>query len=251
MRDLCVIVSAASVLAFAAGSAQAQSAAPMTPLEIGVACAPPPTLDGPAPDVLQVIATQDAVPHTLAGNRDLLVISGGTVAGLQLGQQFFIRRPNRFGTSSTVRSLGVRTLGWVRIVAANESTAIASVEHACGGIIEHDYLVPYVAPVIPLGADRDEPSGEPDFTSLARVLMGDGDREVTGAGDFVLIDRGAAQGVTPGTRLALYRDVGTPGMPLASVGEAVVISAGPVIALTRITRARDAVLSGDYVAIRR
>src|SRR5207247_1064608 len=133
----------------------------------------------------------------------------------------------------------------------NDTTAIASVEHACGGIIEHDYLVPYVAPVIPPGADRDEPTGEPDFTALGRVLIGDENRQATGAGDFVLIDRGAAQGVAPGTRLALYRDVRTPGMPLANVGEAVVINVGPVISLARITRARDAVLSGDYVAIRK
>ena len=40
-------------------------------------------------------------------------------------------------------------------------------------------------------------------------------------------------------------------MPLASVGEAVVITVGPVVSLMRITRARDAVLSGDYVAPRR
>jgi hypothetical protein len=40
-------------------------------------------------------------------------------------------------------------------------------------------------------------------------------------------------------------------MPLASVGEAVVLSTGKTLALTKITRARDAVLSGDYVAPRR
>jgi hypothetical protein len=252
MRTLgSVSLAAASVLVLAAGPARAQDAAPMTPLEIGVACAPPPSLDGPPANVLQVIGPQDPDPRTLGGNRDLLVISGGTLAGVQLGQQFFIRRPNRFGTSSSLLSLGATTLGWIRIVAANDTTAIASVEHACGGIIEHDYLVPYVAPVIPPGADRDEPTGEPDFTALGRVLIGDENRQATGAGDFVLIDRGAAQGVAPGTRLALYRDVRRPGMPLANVGEAVVINVGPVISLARITRARDAVLSGDHVAIRK
>ena len=69
--------------------------------------------------------------------------------------------------------------------------------------------------------------------------------------DFMLIDWGADHGVTPGTRLAIYRDVRTPGLPLASVGDAVVISVGPMLSLTRITRARDAVQSGDYVAIRK
>src|SRR5437867_3623535 len=95
-----LILAAASVLVLAAGLARAQGVAPMTPLEIGVACAPPPSLDGPPANVLQVIGPQDTDPRTLGGNRDLLVISGGTLAGVQLGQQFFIRRPNRFGTSS-------------------------------------------------------------------------------------------------------------------------------------------------------
>ena len=67
----------------------------------------------------------------------------------------------------------------------------------------------------------------------------------------MIIDRGTDQGVTAGARYAIYRDIGSAGMPLASVGEAVVLSAGKTLALTKITRARDAVLSGDYVAPRR
>ena len=67
----------------------------------------------------------------------------------------------------------------------------------------------------------------------------------------MLIDRGTEQGMTPGTRFAIFRDIGAAGMPLASIGEGIVISAREMIALTRITRTRDAVLSGDYVAMRK
>jgi hypothetical protein len=243
-------VLAVIVLGASCAGARAQDR-PMSPLELAAACASPPSLDAPPADALRVVATQDTVPRGLAGNRDLLVINGGTRAGVQLGQAFYVRRPNRFGTASTVLSLGSRTLGWIRVVAANESTAIAAVEHACGGIIEDDFLAPFAPPVVPAGADRDDPTGEPDFTSLARVIVGSEDRQAAAAGDFVLIDRGSNQGLAAGTRLALYRDVRVAGMPLASVGEAVVITVGPLISLTRITRARDAVLSGDYVAVRR
>jgi hypothetical protein len=234
----------------AAGVADAQDAA-LSPLEIAAACAPPPSLDPPPDQALRVLATQDTNPRALAGNRDLIVITGGTLHGVQLNQTYFVRRPNRFGGASDEKALGVKTLGWVRIVAANERTAIAAVEHACGGLFAQDYLVPFVAPVLPAGADRDDSTGEPDFTSLARVIIGSEEREASAAGDFVLIDRGAAHGIAAGTRLAIYRDVQTPGLPLASVGDAIVISVGPAVALTRITRARDAVLSGDYVAIRK
>jgi hypothetical protein len=67
----------------------------------------------------------------------------------------------------------------------------------------------------------------------------------------VFIDQGSDQGVVPGARFALYRDVGPKGTPLASVGEAVVISTGASLSLTRITRARDVVFAGDYVAPRK
>jgi hypothetical protein len=70
-------------------------------------------------------------------------------------------------------------------------------------------------------------------------------------GGYVLIDRGTDQGVTAGERYAIYRDIRSAGMPLASVGEAVVLSTGKTLALTKITSAHDAVLSGDYVAPRR
>jgi len=67
----------------------------------------------------------------------------------------------------------------------------------------------------------------------------------------VLIDLGPDQGVTAGAQYAIYRDIRSAGMPLASVGEAVVLSTGKTLALTKITSAHDAVLSGDYVALRR
>jgi len=251
MRTLFSVV-AAAVLTLDAGSVLAQEQAPaMSPLEIGVACSSPPTIPGPHSDLFRVIGAQETVPRSLFGNRDLLVINAGTAAGVQLGQQFFVRRQTHFQMRLDEPTTGVRTLGWIRVVAVNESTAIATVEHACAGIFEQDYLAPFTPPVVPAGTDRDDPSGEPDFTALARVLIANEDRQAAGAGDFVLIDRGTDQGIVPGTRMALYRDIQSPGMPLASIGEAVAVSVGPTLALTRITRARDAVLSGDYVAIRR
>jgi len=223
----------------------------MSPLEISVACAPPPSMSEPHPAAPRVLGSQDTAPRSLFGSGDLLMVSDGTASGLQLGQRFFVRRANRFGAAYGRNAIGIRTLGWIRIVSLNESTAIASIEHLCDGIVAQDYLEPFVRPVVPVAAALDDTPGEPDFSALAQIVAGDEDRRTGGAGDFMLIDWGADHGVTPGTRLAIYRDVRTPGLPLASVGDAVVISVGPMLSLTRITRARDAVQSGDYVAIRK
>lgn len=240
------------LVTFAAGAVYAQTDAPaLSPLEVLAACAPPPSYDGPPDHALRIIGSQDAVPRSLFGNRDLLVIGGGTSAGVQLGQQFFVRRTNRFGSTYGGRGHGSKTLGWIRVVAVNESTAIATVDHVCGGMVKTDYLEPFVAPVLPAGADRDDTPGQPDFTSLSRVLVGNDGRTEVGSGDFALIDRGSDQGLTAGTRFAVYRDVGVAGLPLSNIGEGIVISMGPAMALARITRVRDAVRVGDYVALRK
>jgi hypothetical protein len=253
MRSHRVLLAAAFVLvATAAGIAQSPPpAAALSQLEIAVACAPPPTFEVPAAAVLRVIGVQDTMPRAEYGTRDLLVVNGGTTAGLQLGQQFYVRRANRFGLDEKGRRRGARTGGWIRIVAVNDTTAIASFEHICGPVAQGDYLEPFVAPVVPPGADRDEAPGEPDFTSMGTIVSGNENRNDMGPGDFMLIDRGSDQGMAPGTRLALYRDVGVAGMPLAALGEAVVISTSLTMSLTRITRTRDAVHNGDYIAPRK
>jgi len=69
-------------------------------------------------------------------------------------------------------------------------------------------------------------------------------------GGLMLIDT-AGQPMQPGSRFAVYRDPHTAGMPLASVGEGVVLSVGEKITLTKITRSRDAIVTGDYVVPRK
>jgi hypothetical protein len=223
----------------------------LTPIEIAAACAPPPTLAGTPDGVPRIVGSQDTVARRLFGPRDLLVIDAGTKAGLDVGRQYFVRRPSRFGMGRYGRVRGATTVGWVRIVAVNESTAIAFVDQACGGIMAGDYLQTFVAPVLPANADRDERVGDADFHALARVLTANEGRLSAGIGDFIMIDRGSEQGLAPGTRFSVYRDIGVSGLPLASVGEGIVISTGDAVSVTRITSARDAVISGDYVAIRK
>lgn len=250
MRSCTVVLAAAFVVAVS-GVSSAQTDRTFTPLELAVGCAPPPTLSGPPSGAPRVIGSQDTVAKRLFGAHDQLVVDAGAKTGVALGRQFFVRRPSRFGMGVDGRARGATTVGWVRVVAVNESTAIATVDQSCGGIIAGDYLEPFAAPTVPANADRDEASGELDFADLGRVVIGNEDRLSVGIGDFTLIDRGSGQGLTPGVRFSVYRDVGVKGMPLASVGEGIVIATGDSVSVTRITRARDAVLSGDYVAIRK
>jgi hypothetical protein len=123
MRLLCRVVLPAALVTSVAGPAgartQAQTtgapAAVMTPLEIAVDCAPMPTLETPTGKVLRVIGAHDVVARSEFGNGDMLVLDGGSGAGVQPGQQYYVRHANRFGMYDSTKPphQGARTGGWV------------------------------------------------------------------------------------------------------------------------------------------
>jgi hypothetical protein len=251
MRWSRVLVSSLLV-GLAAAPAIAQSKPEvLSSMQAALACAPPASIESAAPDALRIIGAQDATTRTTYGPPDLLVVGGGSQAGVQLGQQFFIRRPVRFGTGGSRHPGSIRTVGWIRITSVNDTTAIATIEHVCDAILHNDYLAPFVMPTLPADAERVEATGELDFTSLSRVMVGNENRGTAGTGDFMLMDRGGGQGITAGKRFAIYRDVGVFGMPLAALGEAVVVNVGKDMALVLINSARAAVHTGDYLVPRK
>jgi hypothetical protein len=98
--------------------------------------------------------------------------------------------------------------------------------------------------------------------------MGTDRRTMFAKNDFVTIDRGSDHGVTLGARFMVYRDkrrmetkrslavkelpdeVVTPEF-LYEIGEAVVVDVRPEISTVQVLYARNALLSGDYVALRK
>jgi hypothetical protein len=263
MMNTYSIIVATAIAATVPQLAQAQdqpSDAKLTPLQLSIACSVPPMTVVPGEAALHVIGAQDTIPRMALAGRDLLVIDAGTAKGVQLGQQYYVRRTVRPGLLTGPIRRAVHTAGWLRIVAANETTAIATVTHACDGIEAGDYLDPFVAPP-PLGdlATIDN-AAQPDFKDMGRVLFGDEEHSTAAAGDYMLIDRGTDKGLTPGARFAIYRDVhrwmqddrtmALGQLPLASIGEGVVVTTGETMSVLRILSARDAVYRGDYVVPR-
>jgi hypothetical protein len=234
--------------------ASAQDSPAMTSAEIAAACAPP-AAQSNAAHALRVVGSQDTVPRSVFGRADLLVISGGTGEGVQLGAKFFLRRASASNQLYGMPAGGdLVTDGWIEIVAVNDSTSIARVTGLCGAIYTSDYLEPFAPPTVL--AQADEPL-TPNFDALGRVLGGSDGRTLTAINQFAIIDQGSEQGLQPGSRFAIYRDLTSgvdpllaapQGTPLTSIGEGVVLSATGNRAVVRIVRARDAVRTGDYVA---
>jgi len=242
----------AAACALVASGAAAQTPDTLTPVQIAVACAPPPVLATVPAEASRVIGSQDPVKRSLFGTPEVLVIGGGMNHGLSLGQEYFIRRVVK-GAETYRDNLPhqVHTIGWGRVVAVNETTTIVSVDHACADILVGDFLEAFQMPSLPDGdVTAVDTTREPDFTSFGRVLYGADEKRSSGAGEFVLIDRGMDKSVALGEHYAIYRDVKVTGAPLTSVGEGTVVSLGPKMALVRINRARDAVFTGDLAVPR-
>ena len=253
MRVPSRVVGVLAWLVVAAPFASAQDQPGPTSTEILAMCAPPPTATSAAHE-LRVIGAQDTVPRTIFGLGDLLIIKGGTGAGVQLGAEFFARR------SSATRDLDGRqnpstivTDGIIKIVAVNDTTSIAQVGRVCNAIYANDFLEPFVAPTVP--AVPDGPV-EPDFSSMAHVLGGWDGHRLAGTNMFAILDRGSEDGVQPGARFAIYRDLTTldpllaapAGTPLTAIGEVVVVTSNGNRSVAWVVRARDALQSGDYAA---
>src|SRR5438045_4174714 len=155
-------------LAPIAAAAQSPDRA-LTPLEMQTACGPPTSLQVPS-EPLHVIGSQDPENRFVFGTTELLVLDGGAARGVQLGQQFVVRRPMIQGDDRK-NFAAIHTNGWLRVVAVNEKTALARVEHFCDAITAGDYLEPFMAPSLAADLDRNNPAGELDFTALGRIVM--------------------------------------------------------------------------------
>src|SRR5262249_5720258 len=156
-----------------------------------------------------------------------------TARGVQLGQQYFVRRPVIAG-SDRAHPQAILTPGWLRVVAVNEQTAIAKLDHFCGALFPGDYLEPFRPPSLSSDLERNEATGDLDFTTMSRVLGGAENTSAGAGGSLMLIDRGEDRETKPGMRFAIYRDLHTTGIPLAAVGEGVVLTVGKTMSLTRI-----------------
>jgi hypothetical protein len=220
-------------------------------IRTAVACAPQTSGGAPPSDAPRIIGSQDTVSRMMYTQHDVVVIDAGTASGIAIGQKFAVRKIVKAGYPLRTSPKPLTTAGWLTIVAVNEKTALGSVGLSCDGIEPGDYLQPWVEPVIPSDVNRNDPAGELDFSSPARVVFGDYGRVTAGRGELVIADSGQGQGVMPGARFAIYRDVHIQGVPLSAVGEAIVISADDSSAVLRLTDTRDAVQSGDLLIPRK
>jgi hypothetical protein len=217
---------------------------------LALACAPVAATSRPA-STLRISGGQDTYPRLTYSLGDFVTLNGGSKQGLQIGQEFFVRRtvtpPRGISTGAEVSAV-TRTAGWIRVYAVDEDMALATITYGCDGMQVGDYLEPLVLPA-PLKALPRE--GRPE-RSYARVIIGNDRRTEFGMGDFLVIDRGSAQGITAGAHFVLYRwKKKAPENFLAAVAEGVAVDVQTDTATLSLTVTRDSVTVGDLAAMRK
>jgi outer membrane protein OmpA-like peptidoglycan-associated protein len=232
--------SLAVTILFSALPAAAQDLSPS--IQSSAACAP--VGSARSSDAPVVLALGEARMLYYAGDR--VTVTAGSEQGLENGQRFFVRRP--LVIEGTPR--GEHTAGWLRIVETRQSSATAVVDFSCDAIAIGDHLEPFGDQSLPSDIDRTDATGTLDFSKSATVLFGNDGRQMAGGRDFVLAAIGRKNGVTPGTRYAIYHGLMANHEPNVSFGEAVVVHVAGDRSLLRITDARDAVRSGDTLVLR-
>jgi hypothetical protein len=211
-----------------------------------IACSPHAAVLPPAPS-LRVLGGQQP-KRTVFGAADLVIVSGGSAQGVRVGQEYFVRRVIHDEFALPVSGfvpVSIHTAGWVRIVEVDTDMAVATIADSCDGVLEGDYLEPYVRPVVPVAAAP----GEPDFAASGAIVLGDERRQIGAAGTTMVLDRGLAHGVRPGQRGTIFRNALDGAGPIVRIGEATALLVRQDTSVIRIDSSRDAVMVGDRVAL--
>ena len=233
----------------AAQKGPAPAATGLPPEIMSLACAPT-LIYEPPPMPLRVTGSQDSIVRRIFAPGDLVTINAGSRNGISVGQEFYTRRPVIHAHERISRSnpTTIRTTGWIRIYAVDENMSLATITHSCEAIEVNDYLEPLVLPEPPVAAADLPPAQRENY---GHVLIGQDRRMSFGKGDYLIIDRGSDHGVTKGTRFVLYHDKRASGNFLLETGEAIVVDVKPESSTLQVLSAIDAILAGDYAAMRR
>jgi hypothetical protein len=249
-RALCI---AAGVLAVVSPAAAQHGPAP-APVNlpgdvVALACAPSIAYRTP-PMPLRVTGGQDTFVRRVYSPGDLVTINAGSDNGIEVGQEYFVRRLQHARRQEPSRETpaNVHTAGWLRVWAVDDQMSLATIVHACDTIEVDDYLEPFALPALPV-VSADKP--KPERGNYGRIMVGIDRRRSFAKGDFFILDRGIDHGIEPGAQFVVYRDKKQAANFLYELGEAVAVQVSADTATLQVTLSRDVLREGDYVAIRK
>jgi LysM repeat protein len=236
------------------GESAASQLGPVTE-ELSLQCAAYVT-DDREDESLQVVGSQDGFDKHVYGDRELVYLNKGSNAGVKAGDLYTLHHVAytvKHPLSGKKLGTKIETTGWVKVILVQENTACAVVEQACYDIHAGDYLKPFEKVNVPMVVKRppEECCSTENGKTSRHVVDLENDVSIAGAGSFLTIDAGTADGVSPGTVFSVYR-ITYPSVPTPRnvIGEATVVSVREKTSTAKITYSRREIMLGDQVQLR-
>jgi hypothetical protein len=223
----------------------------------------------------QISGAENIAEQTDFITGDLLYIDGGYDRGFKVGQQFWVVTPEQ----EVLHPVSGKTLGRlyqyrgrVEVRSVDERASIVRVTSACTDIAIGSLLKSFEPIPIPLARKSPpaSPGDPPSGKAKGRIVFTRDGLVALGAGQMVMVDLGAGDGLQPGDFLTVYRysqgveygirPVGTywvnlpppPGVsiPRTYLGEAAVLYVGDRWAVARLTDSFRLIEVGDEVELK-
>ncbi len=214
---------------------------------------------------MKIVGQKDP-SHAYMGDGETLYLDGGQNRGVKAGDRYLILktvRPRLYHpTDTSLRNpLGdvIQQVGIVRVTVVNPKGSVAVIEKAMDSVEVGDAVVPFTEPsnmVLKLRTDLEEPV---KIRDLGRVIYSRDNRDHSGGGDMVIVDKGAADGLQVGDVLLAVKFRPFPvseskvesrrEMEKAShyLGQVVVVRVDDASATCRVIRSVGEVNTGDLV----
>ncbi len=187
---------------------------------------------------------------------DVVYVSAGTKQGVSAGQEYWVVRPARtvYKHGSVLDVLGrvYLTPGRVRVLCAQDDSAIAEIVLSCSDVNVGDSLLPFEPVPVPL-ARRTAPlsSCDPTTGKVTGYIVDDVDQITPIAKDSVVfLDVGDEDGVAPGDFFSVYRIPSSEYSVRILLGEASILTTKRKTSVAIITSMRDTMYVGDHVEMK-
>lgn len=187
---------------------------------------------------------------------DIVYLDIGERDGLTAGMEFTIVRPqqavNKWGSVTDVVGRVYQTPGRLRVICAQERSAIAEISYSCMDVQVGDSIMPFEPIPVPLVRRTqlvtmcDTPNGKA-IGHIVETRLGE---TPVGSDSVVYLDLGEADGLNPGDFLTVYRASGRAEGVRTILGEASILTTRSRTSVAIITLMTDTMGVGDSVEIK-
>lgn len=212
--------------------------------------------DAEEPFTGTVVAAEKELNQSMFMTGDVVYIDRGAQDGVQAGMEFTIARPDRviyrWDSVSAVHGRIYLTPGRLRVICAQERSAIAEIVYGCADVELGDRIFPFEPLPVPLVRRTspltacDTPNGKP----IGHVVHTKDAVTPIGTDTVVFLDLGESDGLNPGDFLTVYRPSARAEGVRTVLGEAAILTTKGRSSVAIITSMTDNIAVGDFVEVK-